>query len=801
MRAYSRISKAAVVVVRRNGLKKTVDKSCRAFNLRNTQRMSFFLKAGIAIAGSVFFMALASAQTIRVQGKVRDTTASAVADAAVNIRCGEFSATANTDSNGEFTFAQVPNGPGLLEVTAPGFSEARISWNAAPNSEIEIVLKPARVSEEVVVSATRSEIRLSETPGSMVRLSKSDVADSPSLTVDDMLRQVPGFSLFRRSSSRTANPTSQGVSLRGLGASGPSRALVLEDGIPLLDPFGGWVYWNRIPPVEVSSVEVFRGGASNLYGSDALGGVIQFISREAEKPAFSLETSYGNEQTPNVSLWAGDTIGKWNLDAATDLFRSDGYVLVPSSQSGTVDTAANSEHATVDLNVGYRLGPDAKIFARGNFYHEFRNNGTPVQTNDTQIEQGAAGFDKQFGPTDSVSVRAFGDVQGYNQRFSSIASDRGSESLTDIQHVPAQQLGGTGQWTHALGKSQTLIVGGDLQEVIGSSDEQLFSAGTHTANNIAGGRQRVSGVFGEDIFQIHRKWTLILGARFDDWRNFDGSSVRIPISKPGPAAATNFPDRTDTAFNPRLSVLRSLNRNFSVTGSAYRAFRAPTLNELYRSFRLGSVVTNSNAGLRAERLTGAEAGLNFTGLNQKLELRGTFFWSDIVNPVANVTLSTTPSLITRQRQNLGRTRSRGLELDSVVHLTRSIQVSAGYDYTDATVLRFPVNTALQGLDIPQVPRHSFTWEARYWNPKVILLSVQGRFIGRQFDDDQNQLPLGSFYAMDFLAGRSLTRHLEIFAAAENILNQQYMVARTPITNLGPPVLFRIGLKLNYPSTR
>ena len=189
------------------------------------------------------------------------------------------------------------------------------------------------------------------------------------------------------------------------------------------------------------------------------------------------------------------------------------------------------------------------------------------------------------------------------------------------------------------------------------------------------------------------------------------------------------------------------------------------------------------------------------GLNQKLELRGTFFWSDIVNPVANVTLSTTPSLITRQRQNLGRTRSRGLELDSVVHLTRSIQVSAGYDYTDATVLRFPVNTALQGLDIPQVPRHSFTWEARYWNPKVILLSVQGRFIGRQFDDDQNQLPLGSFYAMDFLAGRSLTRHLEIFAAAENILNQQYMVARTPITNLGPPVLFRIGLKLNYPSTR
>jgi outer membrane cobalamin receptor len=216
------------------------------------------------------------------------------------------------------------------------------------------VLKPANVSEEVVVSAARSELKLSEMPGSMVRLSSADVVATPSLTVDDMLRQVPGFSLFRRSSSRTANPTSQGVSLRGLGASGPSRALVLQDGIPVMDPFGGWVHWNRIPPLEVSTVEVFRGGASNLYGSDAMGGVVQFFSREAEGPSLSLEASYGNEESPNVSLWVGDTIGKWNFEAATDLFRSDGYILVPSSQRGSIDTPANSKHAALDFGIGYR---------------------------------------------------------------------------------------------------------------------------------------------------------------------------------------------------------------------------------------------------------------------------------------------------------------------------------------------------------------------------------------------------------------------------------------------------------------
>jgi outer membrane receptor protein involved in Fe transport len=765
------------------------------------QRMNLFLKAVIAIAALVVLISAVAAQSIRISGTVRDTTASVVTGAAVHIRAGEYSATTKTDSNGEFTFAQVPNGPGLLEVIATGFAETSISWVSSPGSATNIVLKPANVNEEVVVSAARSELKLSETPGSMVRLSGADVAASPSLTVDDMLRQVPGFSLFRRSSSRTANPTSQGVSLRGLGASGPSRALVLEDGIPLMDPFGGWVYWNRIPPIEVSSVEVFRGGASNLYGSDAMGGVVQFISREAERPAFSLETFYGNEKTPNVSLWAGDTIGKWNFEAATDLFRSDGYVLVPSSQRGSIDTPANSEHATLDLGIGYRLGSSGKIFAKGNFYDEFRNNGTPVQTNDTQIGEGAVGLDQQFGGSNSLSLRIFGDAQGYNQRFSSIASDRSSESLTDIQHVPAQQLGGTAQWTHVLGKTQTLIIGSDIQEVIGSTNEQLFSSGRHTANNMAGGRQRTFGIFGDDIFRFRQRWTVILGARFDDWWNLDASTVRIPISPPGITTGTAFPDRSDIAFNPRLSVLRSLNSNVSVTASAYRSLRAPTLNELYRSFRLGSVITNSNASLRAERLTGAEAGMNVTALNQKLELRGTFFWSDIVDPVANVTLSTTPSLITRQRQNLGRTRSRGVEFDSVVHVNKSIQISAGYDYTDATVVSFPAGANLQGLDIPEVPRHTFTWEGRYWNPKILLLSVQGRFVGKQFDDDQNLFPLDSFYTMDFLAGRPVTKNLEIFAAAENMLNQQYMVARTPITNLGPPILFRVGLRLNFPATR
>jgi outer membrane cobalamin receptor len=724
-----------------------------------------------------------------------------IAGATVNLQSGQFRATAKTDNRGRFSFADVPQVSGTVAVTAEGFIAAHKSWSTEGNVvlHLEMVLQPSSVSEQIVVSAARTEVRLSDTPGSTILLSATDMAATPALRVDDILRQIPGFSLFRRSGSRTANASSQGVSLRGLGGSAASRALVLADGIPLVDPFGGWVYWDRIPRVALSTVEVFRGGVSNLYGSDALGGVVQFLTRQPETPAFTLEVSYGNERTPDLSFWTGTQLGKWDFSLATEMFRTDGFILVPTSLRGSVDTPANSEDATAYARIGHELGTNGRIFVRGNFYTEFRNNGTPVQTNDTRIGEGAAGLDKQFGINDSFIVRLYGDVEGYNQKFSAVASDRNSETLTDIQHVPEQVVGGGAQWTHLLGKSQTLIGGIDLSEVMGSSDELLFSG--PNKSSVGGGRQRTLGLFGEDIARF-RTWTFILAARFDDWNNFNGSLIRVPVSKP--PVATPYPGRSDVAFSPRLSVLRSVNEHVSVTSSLYRAFRAPTLNELYRTFRVGNVLTNNNALLSAERLTGAEAGVNLTGWDRRLNLRGTFFWSDIVDPIANVTISTTPSLITREKENLGRTRSRGLELDGLVRVNRAIQISAGYAYTAATVVSYPGNPGgidLVGLDVPQVPRNVFTWEARYWNPSRLLFSVQGRFVGRQFDDDQNHFPLEQFYATDLEVGRSLPRHLEVFAAAENLLDQRYQIARTPVINLGPPILFRVGLRLNYPATQ
>ena len=750
----------------------------------------------------------AVAQQVAVSGAVRDTSGAAISNAEVTLRAGQFTTSTRTGSDGHFSFDSVPQTSGSVGVSASGFAPAQESWSAeAGSAQLLFTLKPLSVSEQVVVSATRSEMKLSELPGSPVLLSTEDLNANPALTLDDTLRRIPGFNLFRRATSRVSNPTTQGVSLRGLGASGPSRALVLEDGVPLVDPFGGWVYWDRIPPTELSSVEVFRGGASNLYGSDAMGGVVQFLSRVPSSPAGSVDISYGNENTPDLSAWAGTAIGKWDFEAATDLARTDGYILVPSSQRGLVDSLANSKHATIDAGLGYRIGETGRAFLRGTFFDEARHNGTPIQVNSTGTGFGVAGVNAPVGTRDWISARVYGEAQGYDQSFSSVAPDRNSEHLTDLQHVPSQLLGTAVQWNH-LFSNQTLIAGADANEVMGASVEQLFSAasGLHFANNIAGGRQRTVGAFGEDIIRLGDRWTIIVGARFDDWNNFNGSTVRLPLPA-GPPTGINFADRSENSFSPRLSLNRRVSDNVSLSASAYRAFRAPTLNELYRSFRQGTTLTQNNPVLRAERLTGAEAGVRVLGFGNKLEARGTAFWADVVDPVTNVTISSVPNLTTRERQNLGRTRSIGTELDGIVHVSSTVQVSAGYEYTHATVL--DTSAVLNGLNVPEVPRHQFSFEARYWNPQVVMVSVQGRYSSSQFDDDINTLLLKRYYVMDLLVARTLGHGIEIYGAAENAFNQRYATALSApqtaggqaLQTLGPPILARVGVRFDFPKAR
>lgn len=742
-----------------------------------------------------------AATPFRLAGRVIDQTGAAVVGAEVVFTSGAANRARLTDDEGRFVFTDIPSPSGLLTVRAANFASfARkvTEQELQAGTLSDIVLAPASVAEQLTITAERALTRVSDTAASIAVLSDEALAATSALTLDDALRQVPGFSLFRRSGSRTANPTTQGVSLRGVGASGASRAAVLQDGIPINDPFGGWVYWGRMPREAIRQVEVVRGGASNLYGTDALGGVINLLPRDSREAAFALETSYGNQQTPSGSFFAGGRLGQLGAQLSGQALHTDGYILVDEDERGRVDTKAGAEFSTLDATLERLLGESGRIFVRGAVFGERRDNGTPLQTNRTYIRQFATGFDWQSAAVGNLLMRAYGGTQVYNQSFSAIALDRQSEALTRDQRTPAQQFGFASQWSRQAGARQTLVAGLDWREVRGSSDELVIGGGRITSAVGAGGRERILGVFGQDILRLTNRFFATIGGRVDRWRNYDAlSATRSFVT--GATATTVFNERAETAFSPRLSLLYKVRDNLSLSAAGYRAFRAPTLNELYRSFRVGNILTQANENLRAERLSGGEVGASLTGFHQRLYTRGTFFWTEVTRTVANVTRAVTPELITRQRQNLGRTRSRGVEVESEARLTSRLSLTAGYLFADATVREFPANPALEGLLIPQVPRHQFTAQLRYVNPAIATLGMQGRAIGAQFDDDQNQLRLNKFFTLDLLASRPLTRQVEIFAAFENLFDRRYDVGRTPVRTLGAPLLARLGLRLNFGS--
>ena len=626
--------------------------------------------------------------------------------------------------------------------------------------------QPPKAADTIVVTATSSPTRLADTPASVVVISRRSLASSAAATTDDVLRQVPGFTLFRRSGSRSANPTSQGVSLRGIGASGASRALVLDDGIPLNDPFGGWVYWGRVPREAIAQIEVVRGGASDLYGSGAMGGVVQFIRRGSAVDDVTIDASGGTERTGTSSLFASMKRGDWSGSLATGWLTTDGYILLAPSQRGAVDREANTRNKAIDLTLRHN-----DSYVRMSRYAESRNNGSPLQVNDTSIKQIAVGSEIRAGAGGSLVIRAYGSDQDYHQTFSAIAADRNSERLTVDQRVPSSGRGGSLQWFSTLGRN-VIIAGADGRQVRGASEELQYAVNGKVTPSRVSGRQSDGAAYVEDVATLSTRVTVTGGIRVDSWRNFDAE-------RNGTALA----NRSDGAWSPRLTLLVQASDRLTFTAAAYRAFRAPTLNELYRAFRVGNVQTLANESLGPERLSAFELGA------RSGPVRLTTFSMTTEDTIANVTLASTPSLITRQRRNLGSSRSRGAELDTEEWVLRRWRFSAGYLFCDAVV----TSGNLAGKRLPQVPRSSATMQLAL-NIAKGSAGIQARWSSRQFDDDLNQFALGSYVVADLFASHRLTRHFEATLAVENVSDRQVGVSATPVLTRAAPRTLRLGFR-------
>ncbi len=645
---------------------------------------------------------------------------------------------------------------------------------------------PPSIREEVVVAANRTETRLSETPASVVTVARAEIRTTAAPVIDDMLRQVAGFSTFRRTSSRQANPTAQGVSLRGTGASGASRSTILFDGVPLNDPFGGWVQWNRVPVIEVDRIEVLRGGASGLYGDAGLSGAVNIFPRAPYDTAVEAELFGGTQKTLSGSGFAALANAKWHSSITAVSFQTRGYRPVEDAARGPVDSFAGARTGSLAARVGRSLGTETTIFLRPSYFGEVRSNGTGLQTNRTHLRQVVFGGDVRKKTT--VSWRSYGGTQVFDQVFSAVNAVRTAESLTRIQRVPVSSLGASVQLSRPIG-THTIVAGGEIRYVSGSSDEIAFVNDRPSSLVNAGGRQTLSGFFFQDLVHLGSRLVIAGSLRLDGWSNSNGSSATRTLST-GQTATAVFPNRNESAVSPQLSLLYKISTDASFYASASRGFRSPTLNELYRSFRVGNVLTLANHDLRSERATNYEGGVTFGRRNVFTRLA--FFHTTVERPVANVTLTTTPTLITRQRQNMGESRSRGAE-GEIEFRWKRWTVGGGYLFADARVTDFPANRAIAGLMIPQVARHQATIQLAFRTEKWVF-GAQARRSGSQFDDDLNQLRLEPFGQLDLFGSRSVSEHIDIFAAVENVFNSRYSTGRTPIRTVAGPTNVRVGVR-------
>jgi outer membrane receptor protein involved in Fe transport len=691
---------------------------------------------------------------------------------------------------------KIPNAESFkLRLSHPDFQEVEQEFRQPVRGETAvIILHPRPIRETVTVTATRTPQPLENVPARVLVVSRADLRQSPAVTLDDTLRQIPSFSLFRRTSSLVAHPTTQGVSLRGIGPSGVSRTLVLLDGIPLNDPFGGWVYWSQLDKNSLEQIEISPGGGSSLYGSSALGGVIQVLSRQPEVNRFELDVHGGSQATAGADFLGSAVHGPWSANFSGSLLHTDGYFVVAPQDRGLVDDRAGSVRYTLRAGGFYKPGNRSSAFLQASHFAEDRDNGTALQRNETDITNLRVSYRRASPNGREWQLRGHGLTERFFSNFTAVSADRQRETLTLDQTVPVRSAGGSAQWTGLLNLRHVFTAGVDWQWIRGNSEETSFAAGRASRFQVAGGSQQLGGIFVQDLFTPTSRWVIQLGARLDGWSNYRAARRELLLSS-GVATTTPFVTQRLGTVNPKAGVSYRLHNQLTLRGSYYHSFRAPTLNELYRGFRAGNVVTNPNDQLGPEKLKGIEGGFDWRA-GGSITGRVTGFWNQLDNAVANVTVSSLPTLITRRRENVGEIRAKGFETELAVRWSRDWTIRGAYLWSNSEIRRFPPNPSLESRRLPQVPRHRLTASLSYSN-RILDAFVLARFVGAQFDDDLNLFPLGNFTVLDLHLSKSLHPSVRIYAAAENLFDRRFAVARTPIENIGAPRMVHAGLKFVF----
>jgi outer membrane receptor protein involved in Fe transport len=715
---------------------------------------------GAALVVVLAMLAGHAQQASGVSGTVVTANDAVVAAAVVAVDQGGRRAQAITNERGEFRLDNVSL-PVILDISASGFTSVRLAVTSSP---VRVQLAAAGIRESILVTGASPQDALRRPATGTTVIGAVTLEAVPAVTLDETLRIVPGLSLFRRSSSRASNPTTHGVTMRGLSASGASRGLILLDGIPLHEGFGSWVTWTRVPTLALEAVEIDRGAQGTTFGSDALGGAINLRSRTPAQRSAEIAFTGGGP-----GLWQVDAAGGLgregvNVFAAVSYLDTEGVIPTAPESRGAVDVKAGAEWVN-----GLFKGFWSRDGRRAGFSvlagKDERGNGTPLQNNDINGRTVSGFFDGVLRGTRVAANMAYlGNTFG--QSFSQVFAGRGTEALTTVQDIDTHAVRTTLEVGQALPKA---FVAGRATVSRGDATFDEFRASTGLTSTM---RLRDD----TDAFSAHAGFTpasaITIGAGVRHERR------RAPMAE----------SSTDSATVAHLSGSWSVSQRVAIRGAVATSHRWPTLNELARNFQVGAVLTQANPDLLPERARSAEGGVTVTGARWLAS--ATTFWSVVDDAIANFTIQTTPSII-RQRRNAGEARAAGAEVDFEVHPHARARVRASAVFVNAR-FRDSIEQDLEGNRLPQVPRASLSLTGDIRLFRGVDVSVLWRSLASQFDDDRNAFRLGEAHQLDVRV-LARWRSLRWTLTLENALDERIEVGWTPLVTLAPGRTARVGV--------
>lgn len=592
-----------------------------------------------------------------------------------------------------------------------------------------------------------------------------DVQQGLGERVENRLRDAAGVVQFRRSDGRSAHPTSQGVTLRGLGGNASSRALVTLDGVPQADPFGGWVAWSAYDAVRLGGITIQRGGGSGADGAGALAGSIGLHSELGAGVAGSV--AYGSRDSWDASLNLGGKLGAGEVAFDGRYARGDGFIPTPQHQRGLVDRAAAYEQGGAGLRARFDAGAHRRIEASLRAFHDSRDRGTDFT--DSEI----GGVDASLRMVDenphgaAWTALAYVQLRELESGFASVGQGRNVVNPALFQRVPATGMGLRAEVRPLLNGARPLRVGADWRRTVGRTEEDYnFSGVTPARHRVAGGSSDVAGLFAEwsdgaGAGEDGLLWTV--SGRLDHWRLGEGYRREGLI---GGALTTNaaFDARSGWEGSGRAG-LRWQQGDVALRGAVYRGWRLPTLNELYRPFRVGADTTLANEALSPERLWGGDIGLEWRRDGAQLSITG--FANRLTGAIANVTILSMAN--TSRRENLDAVESKGVEVAAGYRIG-PVRANLSYVFTDADVDASGTAAFLNGRRPAQIAKHGGSFSL-YGNGEGPLGGfARLRYMGKQNEDDLGQLQLGDALTVDVGAHWRFAEGLIVELRGENIFD-------------------------------